>query len=266
MEFRLKTKPNPQLTRYSGEDLDIARAFSKKVLKEFGSFVKAIVLFGSAARKGKGPHDVDVMVVVNDMTITLSSEVVETYRVIMEKIVPETSKRLHLTTLKLTNFWDMVRTGDPIGINILRDGVALYDTGFFDPLQALLFQGRIRPTYESIWSYYSRAPNTLYNSRWHILQASLDLYWAVIDAAHAALMKVGEIPPSPAHVADMIDEALVKKKIVASKYATIMNRFFNLSKKIVRREIKDVTGTEYERYYKDAKEFVDVMKKVVERK
>ena len=137
---------------------------------------------------------------------------------------------------------------------------------FFDPLQVLLKQGRIRPSPEAIWGYFIRAPATLTNSKWHITQATLDLYWAVIDAAHAALMRIGEIPPTPAHVADLIQDKLVRTKRVDSKYAKIMRNFYELSRKITHREIKEVSGDEYEKYLKDAKDFVDTMKKIVEEK
>jgi len=81
--------------------------------------------------------------------------------------------------MTLSSFWEYVRAGDPVVINILRDGLALVDSGFFDPLQALLFRGRIRPSQEAINNYYARAPTTLNNSMWHVLQATVDLYWAV---------------------------------------------------------------------------------------
>ena len=40
------------------------------------------------------------------------------------------------------------------------------------------------------------------------MQACVDLYWAGIDAAHAALMAVGAMPPSPEHVPDMMQTHL----------------------------------------------------------
>lgn len=265
MKFEIRKKANPQAKLYSTEELDIARNFAKKVHKEFGVFAKSIVLFGSTARKpGEKKHDIDILVIVNDLTIGTTSEVVQTYRVIMEKLIEQTSKRIHLTTLKLTNFYEFMRTGDPIAINILRDGVAIIDTGFFDPWQALLYQGRIRPTYESIWTYMNKAPVTLENSRWHLLQATLDLYWAVIDAAHAALMKIGEIPPSPEHVSQILDDKLVKSGRIPSKYSKTMDTFYKLSKQILYREVKEISGPEYERLYKDAKDFVAHMRTFIE--
>ncbi|MFO8241301.1 MAG: hypothetical protein R6T90_09945, partial [Dissulfuribacterales bacterium] len=62
---------------------------------------------------------------------------VEAYRVIVEKIISKTSERLHITTLKFTNFWEYIRGGDPVGLNMLRGGIPLIDSGFFEPMQQL---------------------------------------------------------------------------------------------------------------------------------
>ncbi|NQV08251.1 hypothetical protein HQ529_00175 [Candidatus Woesearchaeota archaeon] len=263
MEFKIKKKVNPNIKLYKKEELDIAYEFSKRLYKEFGTFLKAVVLFGSTARRKSKTNDIDIMVVVDDITTYLGSDIVETYRIITEKIVADVSIRIHVTSIKFTSFWQYIRAADPIGINILRDGVALIDTGFFTPMQVLLFQGRIRPTYESIWTYFERAPRTLDNAKWHIMQATLDLYWAVIDSAHAALMRVGEIPPSPNHVAEMIDSKLVKENHIQRRYSTIMSDFYTLSKKITHREIKEVKGKDFDKYFKDAEEFVNEMKKFI---
>lgn len=268
MEFKIEKKDNPHVSLYSKDELELAYKFSKKVYKELGTFLKAVVLFGSAARKrnlDKPVDDIDILLVIDDVSMKISAEMTEAYRIIVEKLIAETSSRLHITTLKFTHFWDYIRNGDPVGINILRDGVAIIDTGFFDPLQALLYNGRIRPTYESIWTYYTRAPKTLYNSRWHLLQATLDLYWAVVDSAHAALMKIGQIPPSPMHVADLMEQKMVPDKIVHKKYPETMRKFYTLSKKIIHRELNDINGKDYEAYYAEAKDFVEVMKKVIEK-
>ncbi|MCX6709644.1 MAG: nucleotidyltransferase domain-containing protein [Candidatus Woesearchaeota archaeon] len=266
MEFKIEKKKNPNQDSYSREELDIAYEFSKKIYKEFGAILKGIVIFGSTARGTNYSGDIDVLIIVDDITITLTQEMVEAYRVITERTVVSVSPRLHITTLKYTTFWDYVRVGDPIAVNILRDGVALIDSGFFEPLQLLLKIGKIRPTPESIWNYYSRAPRTLFNSKWHILQAAIDLYWAVIDSAHAALMKLGEIPPSPEHVADLMEKRMVSEHLISRRYVEIMRGFYRLSKAIAQREIKEIKASEYERYYSYAREFVDEMRNIIDDK
>lgn len=263
MESKIPKTKSPNVEKYAEDDLRTAYRFAQKIYQEFGTFLKAVVLFGSTTKLPQKRGDIDILVLIDDATLTLTPELVETYRIIIEKSIAEISTRLHVISLKLTTFWEYVRAGDPVGINILRDGVAILDTGFFDPLQALLLRGRIKPSPEAIWNYFARAPKTLHNSRWHLLQATLDLYWAVIDSAHAVLMKVGEIPPSPDHVADLMEEKLAKPKLIERKYVDLMKRFYTLSKKIIYREIKDISGKEYEHYYKDAEMFVNRMQEFI---
>ena len=258
MEFDVEKRENPKVNEYSNEELNIAYSFAKKIHEEFGEAIKALILFGSSAKKKNvtKKSDIDILIVFDDVTMVLTKEIVTAYRVIIEKSVAQTSTRLHITSIKLTTFWEYVRSGDPVGMNILRDGVALLDTGFFDPLRALLARGRIRPTPESMWTYFSKSPRSLFNSKWHVLQAVVDLYWAVIDASHAALMKQGVIPPSPDHVADVLDEELVKRNLLEEKYSRIMRKFYVLQKRISYRQVKEVSGREWDVYIKEAEDFV----------
>ncbi|MBI2651296.1 nucleotidyltransferase domain-containing protein [Candidatus Woesearchaeota archaeon] len=266
MKFDLPRKEHPNLEKYERHDVDTAYRFANEIYKEMGALIRAVVIFGSTARKKTtAKSDIDVLVVIDDLTISLTPEVVEAYRVIVNKSIVQVSTRLHITTLRFTSFWEYIRNGDPIGINILRDGVALIDSGFFEPLQALLKKGKIRPTSESIWTYYVRAPNTLHNSKWHLLQATLDLYWAVIDAAHAALMKHGEVPPTPEHVADLLEEKLVRKNLLEHKYVMIMRNFYKLMKMITHQEIDQIKGEEYDRYFEAADDFVKKMREFIEK-
>lgn len=265
MEFKIEKKGNPNIHRYPTDDLKIANQFSEKLKSELNDFLKGVVLFGSAVRRQSSiESDIDVLVVTDDLSFHLTPALIETYRIIIENVVSRVSPKLHITSMTITSFWEYAKSGDPVVVNILRDGLALYDTGFFEPLQNLLKQGRIRPSKESVWRYFGRAPITLTNSRWHLLQATLDLYWAVIDAAHAALMSQNEVPPTPDHVADMLERTFVKKKLLEPKYVETMRRFYQISKMITHREIKEIRGESYEKYSAEAGNFVQRMKKLIE--
>jgi len=264
MKFDIEKKSSPNIGKYKKENIDIAYEFAKQAYKEFGSFVKAIILFGSSTRTDKKSRDIDILMIVDDVSMTISQDMVEAYRVINEKLITDVSKDLHITTLKFTNFWEYVREGDPIAINMLSSGMCLIDSGFFEPLQHLLNQGRIRPSHEAVGVYIGRAKKTLHNSRWHLTQATLDLYWGVIDAAHSALMKIGEMPPTPSKVAERLTATLVRKKLLDKKYALIMDKFYKLSKKILHGEIVRVSGKQYDIYSKEAADFVEKMKQFVE--
>lgn len=275
MEFKINTRHTlaDNNSKYEKHEIDVVLSFAKEVKKEFKDLLKAIILFGSAARKASNAgsnnpkaNDIDVLIIIDDVRIHLGPELVQTYRIILEKIVAKTSKKLHVTSLRFTNFWEYIRAGDPIAINILRDGIPILDSGFFEPLQILLYQGRIRPSAESIQNYLALAPQTLQNSKQHILQATLDLYWAVIDAAHAALMSVNEIPPSPAHVADILEEKLVKKGLLQKKHAYTMRNFYSLGKSIMHGELLQISGDQYDVYYKEAFSFVMDMKTFIEKR
>ena len=264
MEFKIKSKDHPNIPKYSSDDFQIAKKFADAIKVELGEFLKCAILFGSVARQEKLPsNDVDVLLIINDLTMVANKEVVSAYQVIVQNTASKVSKRLHITTMKLTNVWDYVRNGDPIVTNMLRDGVPLLDVGIFEPLQSLLFEGRIKPTKESVWVYYTRAPTTILNAEWHVLQAALDLYWAVVDAAHAALMKVGEVPPSPSHIASLMDKKLVKERLCSKRSSDTMDFFYKLSKKITHRELQKITGKEFDDYKKRAEEFIKDMEKII---
>ncbi|MGM5485454.1 MAG: hypothetical protein ACQEP1_06305 [Nanobdellota archaeon] len=265
MKYKVNKKKKHQ--KHKKKDVDLAYDFSKRAYKEFGSFLKTIAIFGSSAtKKNSDSNDIDMLLIVDDVSIVLSNEIIETYRVILKKLVSKVSKKLHITTLRFSTFWDLVRNGDPVVVNILRDGSPIIDSGVFEPVQKLLLSGKIRPSAESIWTYFSRAPSAIHNSKSNLLQAAVNLYWAVIDSAHAALMNEGEVPPSPDHIADLLQVRLVNEGKVEQRYAAIMRDFYKLYKDIAHRNIKEVRGEDYDKYQKMADDFVRRMRKIIEEK
>jgi len=51
MKFDIPRKQHPNLERYPRQDIDIAYKFANETYKELGGMIRAIVLFGSSARK-----------------------------------------------------------------------------------------------------------------------------------------------------------------------------------------------------------------------
>lgn len=263
MEFNVK-KRNIEYN-HNSIDVKIATEYAKQIHKEMKELIIATVLYGSQAKQtSTKKSDVDILVIIDDISIVLNQEVLQTYKILSKKMATKISKDLHINTMRLSSFWDYVRNGDPIVINMLRDGIPIYDQNLFQPMQLLLQQGRIRPTKESMWNYFAKAPITLNNSKWHLLQATIDLYWAVIDSAHAALIKGDIIPPSPEHVADLLEKRYVKTKLLEKRYVQLMRKFYNLMKMISHREIKEISGSQYDVYYKEAHNFVGRMKKLID--
>ncbi len=265
MKFQIKYQEARNVQKsYPSVEFSIAKIFATRVYKEFGDFIKAIVLFGSATQDGTKPHDIDILIVLDDVRVEFNEEIVQTYRIILQKIIGDTDKnKLHIQSMKFSSFWEYVRAGDPVATNILRYGIALVDTGFFDPLQQLLDQGRIRPTPESISTYFAMAPASLEKAEGHLFAASVDLYWSVINSAHAALMHHGEVPPSPEHVSDIMQQTLVKEKMISQESAKTMQEMYALFKGITTRSKKTVTGKEYDVYRVKAEKFVKEMDKFI---
>lgn len=268
MRFRINTRDKPSYYhKYPRRDIQIARRFTKKIYKELGEFLVVVALFGSTARSRRKSRDIDLLVVIDDVHVQVNRELIETYRIIIAKAVADIDpKRLHIQSMKLTAFWEYMRSGDPVAINILRDSIALLDVGFFDPLQTLLFMGRIRPSSESIWTYHSMSISSLNRAQNHVAMAIIDLYWATIDAAHAALMSLGEIPPSPEQVSEMMKKKMVKPGLIPERYATIMKHMYFLSKKITHKEQLNFTGEDYDKLEANVKDFQIQMKKIIKQK
>ena len=269
MKFKIEKKERATELHFPEKEFKIARNFSKRVYQEFGTFIKALILFGSTA-KGKisKEGDIDLLIIIDDVSINLTRDLTQTYRIIIEKILASLpdSERLHVQSMRFTSWWEYIRAGDPVAINVLRYGISLIDTGIFDPLQSLLDNGRIRPSKEAIHTYFVMAPASLHKAKDHLLSAMVDLYWASVDASHSALMSLGEIPPSPEHVADMLELKMVKKGLLKKKHADIMRRNYITFKKIVHRDIKEVNGSDYDKYRKDTIIFVNEIKKFLDKK
>ena len=92
------------------------------------------------------------------------------------------------------------------------------------------------------------------------------MYWAIIDASHAALMKMNVVPPTPDHVADLLEEKLMTKKILNEREVQTMREFYQLSKMITHREIKEITGQQFDRYYREASHFIEKIRIFLEDK
>ncbi|MDD5331651.1 MAG: hypothetical protein PHE43_02420 [Candidatus Nanoarchaeia archaeon] len=269
MKFEIKKRERQNQLYYKKEDFEIARKFSKVIYSEFGDFIKGVVLFGSATQKVhklSTEKDVDILIILDDVKFNIGREIIQTYRIVLDKIILNIDPRkLHVQTMTFTSFWDYVRAGDPVAINILRYGIALIDTGFFDPLQELLDQGRIRPSRESIYTYFLMGNDSLKRSKEHLLAAMIDLYWATIDSAHAALMSVGEIPPNPEHVAEMLDKKLVKKGGISKNSVNVMASMYRIFKDIDHRNIKEIKGKDYDKYKILVTDFVREMQAFIEK-
>ena len=189
---------------------EIALDFAQKVYIKFKDVIKAIVLFGSVAKKEETiKSDIDIIIFIDDCVINWDQELIAWYREELSKLLLKQpyNERLHINTVTLSVFWEELKSGEPLIINVLRYGEVLIDVGgFFDPLKVLLAKGKIKPTPEAVFTAMERAENSLMNSRKHILDAVEGFYWAMVDAAHALLMAEKITPQSPNFLSDLLIE------------------------------------------------------------
>lgn len=267
MQLRARRDEKAYLTTPE-ESKELATKFSGEIINELGTLVKAVVWFGSQVRRpftdGKKPiteevlygSDIDVLIVLDDLVHVLTREVVTAYRVVVEKTASRVSRRLHITTMPITNFWDYSMNGDPILINMLRDGEAVFDTGCFGIAKQLLGSEQIKPSKEIVWTYMTKAPVSVANSHHNMLQAVLNLYWGVMDSAHAMLLHKGIVPDNPDDLISLIKENFIDTGMLDKSHLMILSEFHNVGMMIMHSQLHKVSGDHYDRYKREADKFI----------
>ncbi len=256
MDFEQKKRPQQNENMYHIENLKNAREFSKNLLQEMGELIRSIVLFGSNTHNTANKNsDIDIMIVLDNISVFVTPELREAYRIITEKISSEITNKLHVMTVNLSDLWDMARKGDPLLINILRYGTPLFDRDLVEPMQYLLEIGKIKPTRETIYNYMSRS-NTLYNeTKNHLIDATLDLYYSSVDMIHATLMIKKIMPPSPKEMPKIFKETFKDDKKML-KHSQTFEELIKIAKDIEHRKIGEIVGGEYEKLKKKTEKMI----------
>ena len=248
-------------------DSEIALDFATKIYKLFNKIVKSVILFGSTVKQtAVAGSDIDIIVILDDVTINWDQELIAWYRQELDKMLRSNPyrKSIHINTIKLSTWWEDLMRGDPVIINILRSGEAMIDlAGFFNPLKALLIKGKIKSTPEAIYNCLQRAPIHLARSRAAELNAIEGLYWAMVDAAHAALISANIPPASPEHIPIDLKENFVNSGKLKLKYVIWYRDLLLLHKKIAHGEINDLKGVEIDAWQEKTKEFLNIMAQLV---
>lgn len=241
-------------------DKDIAMDFAAKAYQKFRDVVKAIAMFGSTVKQEATPKsDIDIVIIIDDCTVNWDEELIAWYREELAKLIAvnKYKKDLHINTVTLTAFWEELRAGEPLVINVLRYGEALIDIGgFFDPLKVLLAKGRIRPSPEAIFTTMQRSGLHLGRANSNILNSIEGFYWAMVDASHSALMAMHIVPPSPEHIADLLKETFVDKKLLDKDYVNWYEETRKKAKSILHGETNKISGKELEELQRRSEGFV----------
>lgn len=259
--------------------IEMVKKFAKEILKKYGKYVKCIVTMGSVAREEFKPKsDIDVFVVLDDTAFKITPELHDKIDDDLEKIAenipeaviiekdPKTGKeeKTFLISVQpsytLTEFWDYARVCHPIIYNFIKEGIPVYDAGFFAPIKRLLEMGRIPATREAIESYMEGAPKKLMRAKTvKLLMLAEDCYYAMLNTAQAVLMFMGLAPPVPSKAYDDVKKFLVEPGILEPEYAEWLKEIIEIRKKIEHKELMDVTGTFVDEWIAKSEKFIDKM-------
>ena len=94
-----------------------------------------------------------------------------------------------------------------------------------------------------------------------LLGAIEGVYWCMVEAAQAALITLGKLPPSPEHVTKMLHESFVETGVLKSEFVKWYHNIYMLHKQIAHGEVRFVKAQEVELWQERAETF---MKKMVE--
>lgn len=263
-----KVKKLPLEKRELKTEKDIAMDFAVEVHKRFNLMIKASILFGSQAKNTSSPgSDIDIIFIIDDASINWDMELIAWYREELGKLIANNKygRELHINTIKLTTWWQDMLYGDPVVLNILRSGEALIDSGgFFNPLKALLAQGKIKSTPEAVYAALQRSPAHLGRSKAAEISAIDGVYWCMVDAAQAALITAGKLPPSPEHIPQMLKEVFVDQGLLKADYVRALGDIYNLYKGLAHGEISMVKGVDIDKWQDIAQKFLSEMIRIID--
>ncbi len=246
--------------------IKLAERYKDEVLKRYKDIVKAVVLFGSYVRGDyHEKSDIDMLVVVDDVTARFTPEMKDSFDDKLYQIAKSISDDITVQPAwTLSEFWDMARIGHPLLFTIVRDGWALYDTGFFIPVRKLLELGKIPTTLEAVEKFMETAPQKIRRvEEIKLMMVAEDLYYSMLNSSQAVLMYMGVNPPSPKHTPLDVKEHLVGNKLLEENYLQDLEEVINFRKGVEHKEIKELPGQKLDEFIEKAKSYVSRMEQLL---
>ncbi len=265
----MSKKVSKNLKKFSLETrLKSSEKFKDKILELFKGYIKAVIVWGSITRGDfTGKSDVDIYIIFDDTKFPLKK-----FEDIRSKIdndiysaASSIDPRLHpQPILALTEFIKGIRYTHPLFYNIVREGYAIYDTGFFIPMRKLLELGEFPITPEAAHQRIDSVPKRVERVKSvKLYMIAEDMYYAMLDAAQAVLMYVGVGPPVPKLAADEIREHLVKPGLLEEEYAKMLEDITAFRKKVEHKDVKDISGAEVDEWIVKTEKYVDRFEKLL---
>lgn len=246
----------------SDDVVEIVRRFASEVIAGYGAFIKSIVLVGSAARgEASLESDIDLLVILDDTLKEYSSVEKGLIEGGIREIASNISGRLEVQpVLTLTEFMDYVRVGHPTVYNFLKEGVPIYDEGFFMPWKRLLLAGKIPGTREAFERYIDEASERISRAKSvKLLILAEDCYYAFINSAQATLMYMGLEPPVPRRIYEAVRKHLVDTGLLEEEYAEWLREIGEIRRDIKNSKILEVPGVMIDEWISRAEKFTGRM-------
>jgi uncharacterized protein (UPF0332 family)/predicted nucleotidyltransferase len=248
--------------------LKSSEEFKNKLLDMFKGYIKAVVVWGSVTRGDyTGKSDIDIYIIFDDTKLPLKKfdEIREKVDKDIYSLASSIDPRLHpQPVLALTEFIKGIRYTHPLFFNIIREGYAIFDTGFFIPMRKLLEWGEFPITPESAHMRIDSVPGRIKRVKnVKLYMIAEDLYYAMLDAAQAILMYVGVGPPVPKLAAEEIRKHLVDTGLLEEEYAKMLEDVVEFRKQVEHKEIKDIAGQEVDKWIEKAEKYVERFEKLL---
>ncbi|MFP3132041.1 MAG: nucleotidyltransferase domain-containing protein, partial [Candidatus Nanopusillus sp.] len=200
---------------------DIILNFSKDLIEKVDGLVKSIVLFGSyAENKESEKSDIDLLIIIDDIYANDLNITVPFYFDNLNKLLADDKhKKIHVTTLTLSKFWEMILNGDPLVLDILRKGEPMIDpAGIFGSLKKMLENGLIKTSPEYLEIMKKRAEEGINYANLMLIKAFESLYNSVVTISQYYLIKNNINIYSPEDILNKFEELKRKRKISTEVY------------------------------------------------
>jgi len=173
-----------------------------KPIKKYKPFLKIVYIFGSVARnEAKKTSDIDIMVIYDD-TKSNSEKVSEEIRAEMKEM-KESAKKIKLNIsfqdlMGLTDWWSLVREGEPWVISSLDKPYTIYDdTGYLKLISSIVQKHHVYNRPEKVERLVDRTFSYTIRNREILLDALAELFLASVEAAQIFLISKGTISFDP---------------------------------------------------------------------
>jgi predicted nucleotidyltransferase len=267
--FAMSSKDKMKKMREKSQErrFESVEEFSKQLNEKLGDKVKVVAVWGSVPQGEHGVEsDIDTLVILDDTKLKkdVPKDAKKKIRRKVTSLADEVDERITIQYFPfLTEFWDSLRKGEPLAIEAVRNGEAVYDTGMFMPAKRLLERGKISGTQESVKKRlklaatgYKKAEKNMKSSIPHKLEQ------VMANAGQAPIMLVGKTPPGKEKVPETLEEMFVEKDLLEEEYVEMAQEIYDFGD-TGEKNPEEVTGQALDEHLEKTDEFVRRMHKLV---